>query len=305
MRRREFVRGTALVAAGAALGARAGATDMKDAQPLLTRRIPSSGEALPVIGLGTSGPFEVGPGADERDPLREVLQAHFAAGATVVDTSPMYSTAQSVLGALLTPAMQKQAFIATKVWTQGEAAGIAQMQESMAQLKRAHVDLMQVHNLLDLSTQLATLRKWKEQGRIRYIGVTHYTDAKHDDIVRIVQRESLDFIQINYSVGSRNAEKRLLPACAERGVATLINRPFEDGGLFARVKGRALPAFAADIDCASWAQLMLKFIIANPAVTCVIPATGKVRNALDNLGAGRGRLPDAKQCEQIVAAIAA
>ncbi len=278
---------------------------MKDAQPLLTRRIPSSGEALPVIGLGTSGPFEVGPGADERDPLREVLQAHFAAGATVVDTSPMYSTAQSVLGALLTPAMQKQAFIATKVWTQGEAAGIAQMQESMAQLKRAHVDLMQVHNLLDLSTQLATLRKWKEQGRIRYIGVTHYTDAKHDDIVRIVQRESLDFIQINYSVGSRNAEKRLLPACAERGVATLINRPFEDGGLFARVKGRALPAFAADIDCASWAQLMLKFIIANPAVTCVIPATGKVRNALDNLGAGRGRLPDAKQCEQIVAAIAA
>jgi aryl-alcohol dehydrogenase-like predicted oxidoreductase len=277
---------------------------MKDAQKLLTRKIPSSGEALPVIGLGTSGPFEVGPGADERDPLREVLQAHFAAGATVVDTSPMYSTAQSVLGALLTPAMQKQAFIATKVWTQGEAAGIAQMEESMAQLKRAHVDLMQVHNLLDLSTQLATLRKWKEQGRIRYIGVTHYTDAKHDELARIVQREALDFVQINYSVASRDAEKRLLPACAERGVAILVNRPFEDGGLFARVKGRALPGFAADIDCTSWAQLMLKFIIANPAVTCVIPATGKVRNALDNLGAGRGRLPDAKQREQIVAAIA-
>jgi aryl-alcohol dehydrogenase-like predicted oxidoreductase len=275
---------------------------------LIMRRIPSSGETLPAIGLGTSGPFEVGAEESARAPLREVLQAFFSAGATLIDTSPMYSTAESVLGQLLTPEQQSRAFIATKVWTPGSGGaavqkGIEQMQRSMALLKHQRVELMQVHNLVDVDAHLDTLRRWKDEGRIKYLGVTHYTTSSYPDLISIIQREKLDFVQFNYSVATREAEARLLPLCAERGVAVLVNRAFEDGNLFARVKDLPLPPWAAEFGARSWAQVFLKFVLAHPAVTCVIPATGKVRNMLDNLGAGTGLLPDAKQRAQIVATL--
>ena len=275
---------------------------------LLMRRIPSTGETLPAIGLGTSGPFEVGADASARAPLREVLQAFFAAGATLIDTSPMYSTAEAVLGDLLTAEQQAKVFIATKVWTPGsgnaaEQKGVEQMQRSMALLKHKRVELMQVHNLVDLDEHLKTLRRWKAEGRIKYIGVTHYTTSSYPDLISIIEREKLDFVQFNYSVTTREAEKRLLPLCADRGVAVLVNRAFEDGNLFSQVRAKPVPPWAAEFGANSWAQIFLKFVLAHPAVTCVIPATGKVRNLLDNLGAGTGPLPDAKQREQIIQAL--
>jgi diketogulonate reductase-like aldo/keto reductase len=272
---------------------------------LITRKIPSSGEELPIIGLGTSGPFEVGESPAERAPLKEVLDAFFAAGARLIDTSPMYSTAERVLGDLLTPAMHERVFLATKVWTRGEKAGIEQMTRSTQLLKHPRLDLIQVHNLLDLDTHLKTLRRWKEEGRVRYIGITHYTVSAHDELARIISREKLDFVQLNYSPVTRNAEQRVLPLAAEKGVAVLVNRPFEDGALFEKVRGKPLPAWAADIDCTSWGQVFLKFIAAHPAVTCIIPATGKVSHLQDNLGGGRGRLPDARLREQIVQVLGA
>jgi len=273
---------------------------------LLMRRIPSSGETIPAIGLGTSGPFEVGSDEAARTPLREVLKGFFAGGATLIDTSPMYSSAESVLGALLTADQQEKVFIATKVWTpgsgvHGEQKGVEQMQRSMALLKHKRIELMQVHNLVDLDAHLKTLHRWKAEGRIKYIGVTHYTTASYPDLISIIEREKLDFVQFNYSVTTREAEKRLLPLCADKGVAVLVNRAFEDGDLFTQVQGRPLPTWAAEFGAQSWAQVFLKFVLAHPAVTCAIPATGKIRNLLDNLGAATGALPDAKQRAQIIA----
>jgi len=275
---------------------------------LLMRRIPSSGETIPAIGLGTSGPFEVGADEAARAPLREVLRAFFSAGASLIDTSPMYSTAEAVLGDLLKPEQQGRVFVATKVWTPGsgnaaEQKGIEQMQRSMALLKHPRIELMQVHNLVDLDTHLKTLRRWKAEGRIKYIGVTHYTASSYPDLIAIIEREKLDFVQFNYSVVTREAEKKLLPLCADKGVAVIINRAFEDGNLFGKVQGKPLPPWAADIGANSWAQVFLKFVLAHPAVTCVIPATGKARNLVDNLGAALGKLPDGKQRAQIVAAV--
>jgi aryl-alcohol dehydrogenase-like predicted oxidoreductase len=275
---------------------------------LIMRRIPSSGETLPAIGLGTSGPFEVGAEESARAPLRDVLQTFFDAGATLIDTSPMYSTAESVLGQLLTPEQQAKVFVATKVWTPGSGGaavqkGVEQMQRSMALLKHKRVELMQVHNLVDVDAHLGTLRRWKDEGRIKYFGVTHYTTSSYPDLISTVERERPDFVQFNYSVVTREAEKRLLPLCADRGVAVLVNRAFEDGNLFARVRNKPVPAWAADFGANSWAQIFLKFVLAHSAVTCVIPATGKVRNLVDNLGAGVGSLPDAKQRAQIITAL--
>jgi aryl-alcohol dehydrogenase-like predicted oxidoreductase len=271
----------------------------------LQRKIPSSGEALPLIGLGTSGPFEVGADPAQRAPLRQVLAAFFAAGGRLIDTSPMYSSAEQVLGELLSAEMQQHAFLATKVWTRGERAGIEQMTRSQQLLKRQQLDLIQVHNLVDLDTQLRTLRAWQEAGRVRYLGVTHYTVSAHAELAGVLRRERLDFVQCNYSPLTRDAERRLLPLAAERGVAVLVNRPFEDGALFQAVRGQALPPWAADLDAASWGQLALKFIAAHPAVTCIIPATGKVEHLEDNLAGGRGRLPDARQREEIARAFTA
>jgi len=274
-------------------------------EALLQRKIPSSGEALPLIGLGTSGPFEVGADAAQRAPLREVLAAFFAAGGRLIDTSPMYSSAEQVLGELLSADLQQRAFLATKVWTRGERAGIEQMNRSQQLLKRQPLDLIQVHNLVDLDTQLKTLRAWKEAGRVRYLGVTHYTVSAHAELAGVLARERLDFVQCNYSPLTRDAERRLLPLAAERGVAVLVNRPFEDGALFQAVRGKALPGWAAELDAASWGQLALKFIAAHPAVTCIIPATGKLEHLEDNLAGGRGRLPDARQREEIARAFTA
>jgi aryl-alcohol dehydrogenase-like predicted oxidoreductase len=271
---------------------------------LITRKIPASAEELPIIGLGTSGPFEVDGTEAKRAPLREVLGAFFAAGARLIDTSPMYSTAQGVLGDLLSAPMHERAFLATKVWTRGERSGVEQMTHSAQLLKSQRLDLIQVHNLLDLDTQLKTLRAWKDAGRVRYIGVTHYTVGAHAQLAGVLERERLDFVQFNYSPVTREAEQRLLPLAAARGVAVLINRPFEDGELFDRVRGKALPAWASELDAASWGQLALKFIAAQPAVTCIIPATGKLTHLQDNLGGGRGRLPDARQREAIAQAFA-
>jgi diketogulonate reductase-like aldo/keto reductase len=271
---------------------------------LIHRRIPSSGESIPVIGLGTSGPFEVGIDAKEREPLAAVLESFFEAGATMIDTSPMYSSAETVLGDLLTADMQAKAFIATKVWTRGEREGLVQMTRSMELLRRKKVELMQVHNLLDFEVHLKTLRRWKEEGRIRYIGMTHYTVDAYPKLMDIIEREPIDFVQFNYSATTTAAEQRLLPLCADKGVAVIVNRAFDDGKIFARLKDRPLPAWAGDIDCRSWAQLLLKFVISHPAVSCVIPATGKLRNLEDNLGAARGRLPDSRQRQMIVEAVA-
>jgi diketogulonate reductase-like aldo/keto reductase len=302
MDRRSVLTGGMALALAAGVSREASAADD---QALITRRIASSGEVVPVVGLGTSGPFEVGSSSAERQPLAEVLAAFFAGGGRLIDTSPMYSTAESVLGALLTPQMHERVFMATKVWTRGERAGIDQMQQSATLTKRKRLDLIQVHNLLDLDTHLKTLREWKDQGRVRYIGITHYTVGSHADLARVIQREKLDFVQLNYSAATRDAESRLLPLAADKGVAVLVNRPFEDGRLFDATRGKDLPSWAAGFDAASWGQLFLKYIIAHPAVTAVIPATGKVRHMQDNLGAARGRLPDEKQRREIAAAVAA
>jgi len=312
MDRRSFIALSGLTAMAAGAGAqnagRPAAAAGNSTQSLLLRRIPSSGESLPAIGLGTSGPFEVGVDDSARAPLREVLREFFDAGASLIDTSPMYSSAEAVLGDLLKPAQQEKAFIATKVWTPGsggaaEQKGVEQMQRSMQLLKRKTVELMQVHNLVDLDAHLRTLRRWKAEGRIKYFGVTHYTTSSYPDLISVIEREKPDFVQFNYSVATREAEKRLLPLCADKGVAVIINRAFEDGRLFDKVRDKPLPPWAAEFGATSWAQVFLKFVLAHPAVTCVIPATGKVRNVLDNLGAGLGPLPDAKHRAEIVAAV--
>jgi aryl-alcohol dehydrogenase-like predicted oxidoreductase len=298
--RREFLRAATAVGAVAASCSLLAA----DAKSLIRRPIPKSGELLPVIGLGTSGAFEVGVDARERDPLAAVLGGFFAAGATLIDTSPMYSSAETVLGDLLTSQMQSSAFVATKVWTRGEREGIAQMTRSMELLRRKKIELMQVHNLLDLEVQLRTLRRWKDEGRIRYIGITHYTVESQERLAEVIEREPLDFVQFNYSATTIAAEQRLLPLCANKGVAVIVNRAFDDGKIFARLKERPLPPWAGEIGCTSWAQLLLKFVIAHPAVTCVIPATGKLRNLQDNLAAAQGPLPDERQRRAISAAVA-
>ena len=307
LNRRHFIESSVAAAATAAVATAAltaAAGVALSGEGLIRRRIPSSGEMLPVIGLGTSGPFEVGVDPRDREPLAAVLSGFFEGGATVIDTSPMYSSAESVLGELLNPEMQSRAFIATKVWTRGAREGVTQMTRSMELLRRKKVELMQVHNLLDLDVHLPTLRRWKEEGRIRYLGITHYTVESHARLAEIIEREPIDFVQFNYSATTTAAEARLLPLCADKGVAVLVNRAFDDGKIFSRLKDRPLPAWAADIACTSWAQLLLKFVISHPAVTCVIPATGKLRNLQDNLAAGRGPLPDAEQRKAIVAAVA-
>ncbi len=271
------------------------------ASAMITRPIPSSGEAMPVIGLGTSQVFDVGADERARQPLRAVLQAFVDAGGKIIDTSPMYGRAEAVTGDLVAMAgVRSRVFLATKVWTSGREAGIAQMRRSAELLQSPVVDLIQIHNLQDWRTHLATLRTMKAEGKIRYIGITHYTTGSLPELARILSSEpGIDFVQCAYSLGTRVAETALLPVAASRGVAVIVNRPFEDGGMFARVRGRALPEWASDFDCTSWAQLFLKYIIAEPAVTCAIPATASPAHMEDDLKAGFGRLPDARQKEQI------
>lgn len=258
------------------------------------RPIPKSGERLPIVGVGTWQTFDVGPKAPERAELKEVLRTFAAQGGRVLDSSPMYGQAERVVGDLTAElALREKLFFATKVWTSGRDAGIRQMEDSFRLMRAGRMDLMQVHNLLDVSTHAVTLREWKASGRVRYTGITHYHAGAHADLERLLKTREWDFAQFNYSLAEPEAAERLLPACAELGVAVIVNRPFAEGALFRRVKGKELPPWAAEIECSSWAQFFLKWIVSHPAVTCAIPGTSRAAHVVDNLHAGTGRLPDA------------
>lgn len=261
---------------------------------MLKRKIPSSGEMLPVLGIGTWKRFDVSPKSDLGD-LQQVLQLLHQSGGRMIDSSPMYGYAEEVIGVITERMVDRDEFFyASKVWTVGKEAGIDQMNESMEKMKRKTIDLMQIHNLVDWQVHLQTLRRWKEQGIVKYIGITHYTDSMHDDLVRIIKREPIDFVQFNYSLLSRHAEETLLPVAAEKGVATIINRPFGEGAWFNKMRGKNLPPWAADYGITSWSQFFLKFIIGHPAVTCVIPATSNPEHMQENCAATEGTLPDDK-----------
>jgi diketogulonate reductase-like aldo/keto reductase len=267
---------------------------------MLTRVIPSSGEKLPLIGLGSWQTFDVGPSDAERKPLPEVLSQFVTFGGQLIDSSPMYGRAEEVIGDLASNLnLANKIFFATKVWTRGRDAGIASMERSFARLRTKKIDLMQVHNLVDAATQLKTMRDWKEQGRIRYIGITHYESGGFPAVESLLRAEKLDFLQINYSLGEREAEQRILPLAQERGVAVLINRPFGGGDLFSRLRSKSLPNWAAEFDIHTWAQFLLKWIVSHPAVTCTIPATNNPRHLEDNMAAGSGRLPDVEARERM------
>lgn len=270
-------------------------------QTILKRVIPSTGETLTPVGLGTWQTFDVGESAEDRQPLKEVLQTLIAKGGSAVDSSPMYGRSEEVVGDLSTELnLNDKLFIATKVWTHGRENGIRQMTESFRLMRRKKIELMQIHNLTDWDTHLKTLRSWKEEGKIKYLGLTHYTSSAHDRILEILAKEKVDFIQINYNLLDRHAEEKLLPFAKENDVAVLINQPFESGSLFQRVRGKQLPAWVNEFDCSSWAQFFLKYILSNPAVTCVIPGTSKPHHMLDNMGAAYGKLPSEKQRQQMV-----
>jgi diketogulonate reductase-like aldo/keto reductase len=256
---------------------------------------------MPVIGLGTWRAFDVDSDETGRFPLRQVLQYLLDSGGRIIDTSPMYGRAEAVTGDLLAESgARPRSFLATKVWTTGRDSGIEQMRRSAQLLRSEIIDLMQIHNLVDWRTHLATLRRMKEEGRVRYIGITHYTTGALPEIARILQAEpGIDFVQLGYSLATRTAETELLPIAAQRGVAVIANQPLERGDLFRRVRRQEFPDWAREFDCASWAELFLKYVLAEPAVTCVIPATGDPAHMKDNLAAGLGTLPDARQRQQI------
>jgi aryl-alcohol dehydrogenase-like predicted oxidoreductase len=283
-------------------------TPASHAQPhadaLIKRRIPKGADALPVIGIGTYQTFDVGAHAThapERAELKQVLLDFAAAGGTVLDSSPMYGEAERVVGDLTHElANRDKYFFATKVWTSGQQAGVRQMDQSLKLMRTAKMDLMQIHNLLDLTVHTRTLREWKASGKIRYMGITHYHEGAHAELEKLIKTNTYDTVQFNYSMVEREAEARLLPACADAGVAVIINRPFAQANLFGRVKGKPLPPWCAEFDCASWAQFFLKYLLAHPAVTCLIPGTRRVAHLADNLQAGRGRLPDAAQRKRML-----
>ena len=268
---------------------------------MIHRSIPRTGESLPVVGLGTWQTFDVSrPAYDARG---KVLRRFVELGGRLVDSSPMYGEAETVVGDLASELhLQQQLFVATKVWTSGQRAGIQQMQDSLRKLRVARIDLMQVHNLLDVEAHLETLADWKAQGRVRYVGVTHYTVESHAQLEPFLRRGDIDFVQFNYSLAVRHAEERLLPLAAESGVATLINRPFENGDMFRVADSKPLPAVAADLHCRTWAQLFVKYVVSHPAVTCIIPATTNVQHLEDNINAAREPLPDPRMREAIVRA---
>jgi diketogulonate reductase-like aldo/keto reductase len=267
---------------------------------MLTRDIPSSGEKLPVIGLGTWQTFDIDPASAGRKQLDDVLSLFVKLGGKVVDSSPMYGRAEEVLGEIAAASrLRDSLFLATKVWTRGKQAGVESMERSLARFQTKRIDLMQVHNLVDVETQLANIHEMKSAGQIRYAGVTHYNSSGYRDVEKILRAEKLDFLQINYSIGEREAEERILPLAQERRVAVIVNRPFGGGDLFQRVRANPLPEWAAEIDCRSWAQFLLKWIVGHPAITCVIPATSNPRHLEDNMNAGLGRFPDARMRERM------
>jgi aryl-alcohol dehydrogenase-like predicted oxidoreductase len=260
---------------------------------IVERRIPKTGESIPAVGLGTWQVFDVAGNAAEMAHAKETLKVFVEHGGRVIDSSPMYGSSESVTGQLAAElGVRAKLFVATKVWTTGKQAGIRQMEDSMKKLRVERLDLMQVHNLQDTDTHLATLRDWKAAGRVRYVGVTHYHSGAHAELERFVKRGDIDFIQVNYSLAEPDADRRLLRAAADASTAVIVNRPFAEGAMFRRVKGKPLPDWAKDIGCATWAQFFLKWILAHPAVTCAIPATRNPAHMADNMGAASGPLPD-------------
>ena len=269
------------------------------------RAIPATGEKLAIMGMGTSRTFDVRADEETLTELAQVLRKFFAAGGQLVDSSPMYGAAESVLGKTLALIDDdKGLFVATKVWIDGERAGIDQMKQSSKRIGVERIDLMQIHNLRDWKTHLRTLRRWKEQGKLRYIGVTTSHGRFHEELERLLRSEPFDFVQFSYSIADRSVEKALLPLARDKGIATLINRPFERGDLFRAVKGKALPPWASEIDCRSWAQFFLKFVAGHPDVTCLIPATSRPAHMADNMGAGHGRLPGEKMRQRMAMYVA-
>jgi len=259
----------------------------------LARRVPKTGEAIPAVGLGTWQVFDVATDAKEKAQAEETLKAFVELGGRVIDSSPMYGSSESVTGELAAAlGVGAKLFVATKVWTSGRQAGIRQMEDSMRKLRVERLDLMQVHNLVDASTHLATLREWKTAGRVRYLGVTHYHAGAHADLEKIIRPGDVDFVQVNYSLAEPEAGRRLLAAAADSRTAVIVNRPFAEGAMFRRARGGPLPAWAREIGCESWAQFFLKWILGHPAVTCAIPGTRNPKHVADNLGAASGPLPD-------------
>ena len=295
IKRRQLLQISAGLLISQALGLRAEASASPTLR-LIQRAIPSSGELLPVMGMGTSGTFDTEGDPASLATLQEVLQAFFDGGGTVIDSSPMYGNSESRVGDVLRAIPQRpKLFAATKVWTTGRQQGIAQMEESARRMNVERFDLIAVHNLQDWQTHLETLKNWKAEGKVRYIGITTSHGRDHEEFLHVMRTQPLDFVQFSYNIADRAAERELLPVAAERGIATMINRPYQRGALFARSRGKELPALAAELDCSSWGQFYLKYILGHPAVTCIIPATASVHHMVDNMRANFGRLPDARQ----------
>lgn len=269
---------------------------------MLTRTIPSSGEPLPVIGLGTYKGFDVALKGDRRAALGGVLETLYSFGGSAIDSSPMYGRAEAAVGELIAEMHAcGKTFVATKVWIEGRKSGIDQMNRSMKLLRCDRIDLMQIHNLVDWRTHLATLRDWKAEGRVRYIGITHYSSGAHDDLEKILRAEQVDFVQLNYSIEDREAEQRLLPLAAERGVAVLANVPFGAGRLFGMLRGKPVPAWVREFGCETWSQVFLKFVLANKAVTCAIPGTGDPTHMAENCRAGVQPMLNESACDKLKA----
>jgi diketogulonate reductase-like aldo/keto reductase len=271
-----------------------------DESRMLMRSIPSTGEKLPVIGLGSAVTFDVRPGSPQLQPLAEVLALFVKHGGKLIDSSPMYGNAEGVIGDLAGKShLRNSLFIATKVWSHGKEEGIAQMQRSLERFQTRKIDLMQVHNLDGVETQMGSLREWKAKGRIRYTGITYSEDRGFGEVERVMRLQKPDFVQINYSLVDRAAAQRILPLAQELRMGVIINRPFGGGGIFKVISSKPLPSWASEIDCHSWAQFLLKWIVSHPAVTCVIPATNNPQHLEDNMAAGIGRLPDAKMRQRM------
>ena len=285
----------------AGLAALASMNPAPAASPLIERAIPASGEALPVVGVGTWQTFDVAGDPAARTALKEVLGLFAKGGGKVIDSSPMYGSSETVTGDLIAEAgLAGKLFVATKVWTSGKEDGIRQMDLSFKRLRASSMDLMQVHNLVDVAVHTKTLEDWKAMGRVRYLGITHYTSSAYGEVERWLKTGKYDFLQINYSLAERSAEDRLLPLAMDKKAAVIINRPFAEGAMFRRVRGKPVPEWARELGAATWAQFFLKWIVSHPAVTCAIPGTGKPEHMLDNLGGGTGALPDAAMRKRMV-----
>lgn len=294
-------RSTLKILTALGLGGSAFAMELSQQPVFVQKNIPGTQEKLPVIGMGTWQTFDIDLNGNKKESIKEVLRLFAASKGRCIDSSPMYGRSEEVVGQLSKElGIQSSLFLATKVWTHGKEDGIRQMNESMRLMKTKQMDLMQIHNLVDWKTHLKTLRSWKDQGKIRYIGITHYVPSAFDRLAQIMKTEPIDFVQLPYSIQMRKADKYLLPLAQEKEIGVLVNRPYEGGNLFRYAKNKQLPEWAKDFDCHSWGQFFLKYIVSHPAVTCAIPATSKPKHMKDNMGACYGKLPDAKMREKMM-----